>query len=65
MMANERHSRVAVVHGCFPERGDSILSYDCKPYTYIHVYIKHFIIITRSELASLALSLYVCGSRGV
>ena len=25
-MANERHSRVAVVHGCFPEGGDSILS---------------------------------------
>ena len=26
MMANERGSRVAVVHGCFPEGGDSILS---------------------------------------
>ena len=25
-MANERSSRVAVVHGCFPEGGDSILS---------------------------------------
>ena len=25
-MANERGSRVAVVHGCFPEGGDSILS---------------------------------------
>ena len=25
-MANERDSRVAVVHGCFPEGGDSILS---------------------------------------
>ena len=25
-MANERHSRVAVVHGCFPEGGNSILS---------------------------------------
>ena len=24
-MANERDSRVAVVHGCFPEGGDSIL----------------------------------------
>ena len=24
-MANERGSRVAVVHGCFPEGGDSIL----------------------------------------
>ena len=24
-MANERDSTVAVVHGCFPERGDSIL----------------------------------------
>ena len=26
MMANERDSRVAVVHGCFPESDDSILS---------------------------------------
>ena len=26
MTANERNSRVAVVHGCFPEGGDSILS---------------------------------------
>ena len=26
MMANERDSRVAVVHGCFTEGGDSILS---------------------------------------
>ena len=26
MMANERGSKVAVVHGCFPEGGDSILS---------------------------------------
>ena len=26
MTANERDSRVAVVHGCFPEGGDSILS---------------------------------------
>ena len=25
-MANERGSRVAVVHRCFPEGGDSILS---------------------------------------
>ena len=25
-MANERDSRVAVVHGCFTEDGDSILS---------------------------------------
>ena len=25
-MASERDSRVAVVHGCFPEGGDSILS---------------------------------------
>ena len=25
-MANERDSRVAVVHGCFPEGGDYILS---------------------------------------
>ena len=25
-MANERDSRVAVVHGCFTEGGDSILS---------------------------------------
>ena len=25
MTANERDSRVAVVHGCFPEGGDSIL----------------------------------------
>ena len=25
-MANERDSRVAAVHGCFPEGGDSILS---------------------------------------
>ena len=25
-MANERDSRVTVVHGCFPEGGDSILS---------------------------------------
>ena len=25
-MANKRDSRVAVVHGCFPEGGDSILS---------------------------------------
>ena len=25
-MANERDSRVAVVHGCFAEGGDSILS---------------------------------------
>ena len=25
-MANERDSRVTVVHECFPERGDSILS---------------------------------------
>ena len=25
-MANEIDSRVAVVHGCFPERGDSIYS---------------------------------------
>ena len=25
-MANKRYSRVAVVHGCFPEGGDSILS---------------------------------------
>ena len=25
-MTNERDSRVAVVHGCFPEDGDSILS---------------------------------------
>ena len=25
-MANERDSRVAVVHGCFSEGGDSILS---------------------------------------
>ena len=24
-MANERDSRVTVVHGCFPEGGDSIL----------------------------------------
>ena len=24
-MANERSSRVGVVHGCFPEGGDSIL----------------------------------------
>ena len=24
-MINERDSRVAVVHGCFPEGGDSIL----------------------------------------
>ena len=26
VMANERDSRVAVVHGCFSEGGDSILS---------------------------------------
>ena len=26
MTANERDSRVAVVHGCFAEGGDSILS---------------------------------------
>ena len=26
VMANERDSRVAVVHGCFTEGGDSILS---------------------------------------
>ena len=26
VMANERHSRVAVVHGCLPEGGYSILS---------------------------------------
>ena len=26
VMANERESRVAVVHGCFPEGSDSILS---------------------------------------
>ena len=26
MTANERDSRVAVVHGCFPEGDDSILS---------------------------------------
>ena len=26
MMANERDSRVALVHGSFPEGGDSILS---------------------------------------
>ena len=26
MTANERDSGVAVVHGCFPEGGDSILS---------------------------------------
>ena len=26
MMANERDSRVVVVHGCFTEGGDSILS---------------------------------------
>ena len=26
MTANERDSRVAVVQGCFPEGGDSILS---------------------------------------
>ena len=26
MMANKRDSRVAVVHGCFSEGGDSILS---------------------------------------
>ena len=26
MTANERDSRVAVVHGCFPKGGDSILS---------------------------------------
>ena len=26
MMANERDSRVAVVHGCFPEGDDSIAS---------------------------------------
>ena len=26
VMTNERDSRVAVVHGCFPEGGDSILS---------------------------------------
>ena len=26
MTANERGSRVDVVHECFPERGDSILS---------------------------------------
>ena len=26
MTANERDSRVAVVHGCFSEGGDSILS---------------------------------------
>ena len=25
MTSNERDSRVAVVHGCFSERGDSIL----------------------------------------
>ena len=25
-MANERDSRVTVVHGCFPDGGDSILS---------------------------------------
>ena len=25
-MANERDSRVTVVHGCFPEGGDSIYS---------------------------------------
>ena len=25
-MANERDSRVAVVHGCFPEGSDSIVS---------------------------------------
>ena len=25
-MANERDSRVVVVHGCFPEGGNSILS---------------------------------------
>ena len=25
-MANERDSRVTVVHGCFPEGGDSTLS---------------------------------------
>ena len=30
-MANERDSRFAVVHGCFPERGDSILSvFSCE-----------------------------------
>ena len=26
MTANEQYLRVAVVHGCFSERGDSILS---------------------------------------
>ena len=26
MTANEQDSRVAVVHGCFPEGGDPILS---------------------------------------
>ena len=27
MTANERYSIVAVIHGCFSEEGDSILSY--------------------------------------
>ena len=28
MTANERDSRVAVVHGCFPEGGDSAFSWE-------------------------------------
>ena len=32
MMANERDSRVAVVHGCFPEGRDFIVSaLSCEP----------------------------------
>ena len=66
VMANEQDSRVAVVHGCFSEGGDSVLSVfslkrlDAKLAIYAGGVSKYIIIITRNELASLAHSFYTC-----